>query len=210
MAEVYEASDETKRIIADWANAPFDSSKKAQMPDQWFFKQSKEYREQFELADRKRNTAAWEEAARVRAHLRNTRIGEKTVLKPARSLTKVEVDITLPEGDEHFYVAKIEGNTNVTGYGYSKNFEHRGKEHVWNVRKNGSEITAWNLFGFQRTEAKAVERIVIMRFPLDHCTIQGFVKECTCLDRYEEVVDFVSDLQAFLREPIEPQVSTVH
>lgn len=215
MAAIYEASEETKRIIQDWADAPFEYvwGKDALMPYSWFKKQPKEYQREFTLDTRHRNTAAWKEAAQQRRHLR--RVTNPFIPRGPRSArAEVEAIITLPKGDEHVYVVKIEGNTNITGYGYSANLPLRARDHISNTTKDGSEITQWDAFGFQSGEAKAVEKLLIKRFPLADCTISGFQRESTQIERYAEVVEFVEGLQEFIRSPIsintQPEVALLH
>lgn len=216
MATVYEASEETKKIIEDWANSPVIPPSNvfgSQMPYEWFKKQPKEYQDSFTLTDRVRNTPVWEAAAQMRRHLRKS--PSKCVTSPLPSGRRSEAaPIDIPEGDEHLYVVKIEGNTNLTGYGYSTSLGRRAIEHVKNAAKDGSEITQWNTFGFDLGVAKAVEKLLIRRFPLEDCTISGFQREATHLERYDEVVEFVDIVQGIIRTPIHllqpEEVSALH
>lgn len=170
MEVIYKASDETKRIIQDWVESDFVSG---EMPYSWFYKQPISYKSSFNLETRLNNIKL--------AKLNTLQYNSEEVIKPLSTA-------------EFIYVVKIEGNSNVIGYGVTNDWVSRSKRHMKTVQKDGSIITQWNVFKVASGRAREVEKSISGTFPAEQCKLEGFIIESTSLALHHSLLEYLTEM----------------
>jgi hypothetical protein len=95
----------------------------------------------------------------------------------------------------YVYILKIcSESQGFTGYGITGNLNKRLSTHARNLKKLGMSIVDSRTFDIESgTVVQEVEESIKKMFPTVRQNVEGFAKEATYLDLYEDVVTFVEE-----------------